>query len=128
VRSHAAGQLAEERFIELVGTARRRLADRAAALPAPRRSPADAALLVDDGLATGATAEAAVAELRATGTPWVGLVVPVADAAAWSRVRQLVDAAVALLVRTPLRAVSVDYRDFPQVSDHVVLADLARYG
>jgi putative phosphoribosyl transferase len=128
VRGHAAGRLPDERFSELVAAARRRLADRAAALPAPRRSAEDAALLVDDGLATGATAEAAAAELGATGAPWVGLAVPVADATAWGRVRQSVDAAVALLVRRPMRAVSIDYRDFAQVADDVVLADLARYG
>lgn len=130
VRGRAARVLAdvgEARFAELVASARGRLADRAASLPAPT-GPADtAALLVDDGLATGSTAEVAIAELRALGAPWVGLAVPVADATAWARVREQVDAAVTLAERSPMRAVSVDYRDFTQLDDDVVLAALERY-
>jgi putative phosphoribosyl transferase len=130
VRSRAAGLLTgvgDQRLSELVATARRRLAVRAAALPAPTRSPDSSALLVDDGLATGSTAEAAIAELRATGAPWIGLAVPVADSRAWQRVRRQVDAGVTLRQRTPMQAVSVDYRDFAQLADDVVLAALARY-
>jgi putative phosphoribosyl transferase len=130
IRSDAAGRLfgaEDERSAELVAAARRRLADRIATLPPPTRPVGDLALLVDDGLATGATAEVAIAELRVTGAAWVGLAVPVADATAWRRVRAQVDAAVALVERSPMRAVSVDYRDFPQLDDEVVLAALARY-
>jgi predicted phosphoribosyltransferase len=131
VRSQAAGRLTgvdAERFAELVAAARRRLADRAATLPAPTRSAEAATLLVDDGLATGSTAEAAIAELRATGSPWVGLAVPVADATAWQRVQGQVDAAVTLVERFPMHAVSVDYRDFTQLADDVVRTALERYG
>jgi predicted phosphoribosyltransferase len=39
-----------------------------------------------------------------------------------------VDAAVTLLERSPMRAVSVDYRDFTQLADDVVRAALQRYG
>ena len=117
----------DERYADLLAAARRRLADRAATLPAPRRSADGLALLVDDGLATGATAEAAIAELRVTGAPWVGLAVPVADASAWRRVGAQVDASVTVLQRSPMQAVSVDYRDFAQLDDAVVLAALARY-
>lgn len=130
VRSVAAGQLSgvdDERFTELVGVARRRLAQRARTLPAPADLLGAAVLLVDDGLATGSTAEAAVDELRALGARWVGLAVPVADETAWRRVQLRLDAAVALLVRSPMRAVSVDYRDFRQLDDDVVLAALARW-
>jgi putative phosphoribosyl transferase len=130
VRSRMAGLLTgvdDERLAELIATARRRLADRVARLPAPTSSPDSSALLVDDGLATGATAEAAIAELRATGAPWVGLAVPVADSRAWQRVREQVDAGVTLRERAPMQAVSVDYRDFAQLEDDVVLAALARY-
>jgi putative phosphoribosyl transferase len=128
VRGRAADLVPEHRFADLVDDARRRLTDRAAALPAPHRTAEDGALLVDDGLATGATAEAAIVELRAVGTPWVGLAVPVADADAWQRVREQVDAGVTLLERSPMRAVSVDYRDFAQLGDDAVLAALERYG
>jgi putative phosphoribosyl transferase len=127
VRGEAAGWLSDEsQFSALVDEARRRLAARAATLPVPVRPADSPALLVDDGLATGATAEAAIAELRAAGAPWVGLAVPVADATAWHRVAQQVDAAVALVVRRPMRAVSVDYRDFTQLDDDAVRAALAR--
>jgi putative phosphoribosyl transferase len=130
VRGEAAGWLTDtddSRFRALVDDARRRLADRAAVLPPAVRPVDTPALLVDDGLATGATAEAAIAELRAAGAPWVGLAVPVADATAWRRVAGQVDAAVTLVTRRPMRAVSVDYRDFTQLADDAVLAALARY-
>jgi putative phosphoribosyl transferase len=130
VRSRAAeqfGGIDDERFTQLVAAARRRLADRAATLPAPTPSPEASLLLVDDGLATGSTAEAAIAELRATGAPWVGLAVPVADSTAWQRVRGQVEAAVTLVERSRMRAVSVDYRDFTQLTDDVVLTALERY-
>jgi len=130
VRSAVAGLLAgvdDDRYAELTADARRRLAERAAALPEPGPLPDGAVLLVDDGLATGSTVEAAVAELR-TGQPdWLGLAVPVADATAWQRVRPLVDGGVVLLQRTPMRAVSVDYADFTQLHDDVVRAALARW-
>jgi predicted phosphoribosyltransferase len=35
---------------------------------------------------------------------------------------------VTLVERSPMRAVSVDYRAFPQLADDAVLAALARYG
>ena len=117
----------EARFAELAAAARRRLAERATLLP-PSTGPLDTvALLVDDGLATGSTAEAAIIELRALGAPWVGLAVPVADATAWQRLRPRLDGAVTLLERRPMRSVSVDYRDFTQVADDVVLAALTRW-
>ena len=130
VRSAVACRLAgvdDDRYAGLTADARRRLAERAAALPEPGPPPDGAVLLVDDGLATGSTVEAAVAELR-TGQPdWLGLAVPVADATAWQRVRPLVDGGVVLLQRAPMRAVSVDYADFTQLRDDVVRAALARW-
>ncbi|MEU2350486.1 phosphoribosyltransferase family protein [Modestobacter sp. NPDC049651] len=117
----------DERFRALAAAARERLADRLTALPPPAAPDGDV-LLVDDGLATGATAEAAVAELRATGAGWLGLAVPVADASAWSRVRPAVDGGVALVQRAPLRAVSVDYADFRQLTDAETRAALAAAG
>jgi predicted phosphoribosyltransferase len=42
-------------------------------------------------------------------------------------VREQVDAGVTLKKRAPMQAVSVDYRDFAQLEDDVVLAALARY-
>jgi putative phosphoribosyl transferase len=130
VRSEEVGQVIgmdDARFAALTGDARRRLATRTAALPDPGLPPDGSVLLVDDGMATGSTVEAAVAELR-TGYPgWLGVAVPVTDAAAWGRVRPLVDGGVALVQRSPMRAVSVDYADFTQLDDDVVRDALARW-
>ncbi|WP_138733429.1 phosphoribosyltransferase family protein [Modestobacter excelsi] len=131
VRSATAGQVTgvdDARYAALTADARRRLADRAAALPEPGTPPDGSVLLVDDGLATGSTVEAAIAELRAGRPGWLGLAVPVADATAWARVRPRVDGGVALLQRTPMRAVSVDYGDFTQLDDDVVRDALTRWG
>jgi putative phosphoribosyl transferase len=131
VRSRATGSVPgvdDARYAALTADARRRLADRAARLPEPGAPAHGSVLLVDDGLATGSTVEAAIAELRAVHPGWLGLVVPVADATAWARVRPLVDGGTALLQRTPMRAVSVDYADFTQLDDHVVREALARWG
>jgi predicted phosphoribosyltransferase len=128
VRSEVACQVAgvgDARFAALTADARRRLAARTGALPAAGSLPDGPALLVDDGLATGSTVEAGVAEVRAGEPSWLGLAVPVADATAWSRVRPLVDAGVTLVLRDPMRAVSVDYAAFPQLADDVVRAALA---
>jgi predicted phosphoribosyltransferase len=43
-------------------------------------------------------------------------------------VQRQVDAAVTLVERFPMHAVSVDYRDFTQLADDVVRAALERYG
>jgi putative phosphoribosyl transferase len=131
VRSGSACRAAgvdDARFATLTDEARRRLALRAAALPPPGPRPDGSVLVVDDGLATGSTVEAAVAELRTGDPDWVGLAVPVSDARSWARVRPLVDGGVALLQRRPMTAVSVDYADFTQLADDVVRAALERSG
>lgn len=82
-------------------------------------------IIVDDGLATGATARAACQVARAHGAERVVLAVPVAPSG-WRR--QFAGAADELVcVTTPLgfSGVSAHYRDFPQVPDDDVLACLA---
>ncbi|TRW43462.1 phosphoribosyltransferase family protein [Georgenia yuyongxinii] len=85
-------------------------------------------VLVDDGIATGATARAAVAVLRARGAARVVLAVPVAAADSLEALRPLVDDIVCLLVPDELYAVGAWYDDFRQVDDAVVreLLDAAR--
>ncbi|WP_448071428.1 phosphoribosyltransferase family protein [Georgenia yuyongxinii] len=85
-------------------------------------------VLVDDGIATGATARAAVAVLRARGAARVVLAVPVAAEDSLETLRPIVDDVVCLLVPDELFAVGAWYDDFRQVDDAVVreLLDAAR--
>ncbi|GAA3013310.1 phosphoribosyltransferase family protein [Streptomyces fulvorobeus] len=83
-------------------------------------------ILVDDGIATGATAEAACAVVRAHGAARVVLAVPVAPPGAVDQLRTRADDVVCLH-RPPLfSAVGEWYRDFSQTPDGEVVALLAR--
>lgn len=82
------------------------------------------AVLVDDGVATGATARAAIAGLRAQGVRRIVLAVPVAPRALASALREEVDDFVCLSEPASFRSVSEAYRDFRQVSDAHVVACL----
>ncbi len=85
-----------------------------------------AVLLVDDGLATGATARAAVRSVREQGARKVFLAVPVAATDALDRLAALVDGAAALVVDPGFDAVGRYYRDFSATTDEEVLALLRR--
>jgi len=79
-------------------------------------------VVVDDGIATGATARAALAVARAHGAARVVLAVPVAaDQTLWS-FEEAADEIVALVRPTDLVAVGRWYRDFDQTSDEEVAA------
>lgn len=86
------------------------------------------ALVVDDGLATGATALAAVDAVRARGAPEVWVCVPVGPPDTVSALGETADRVVVVHVPRHLGAVGVWYRDFGQVGDHDVqtLLDQAR--
>jgi predicted phosphoribosyltransferase len=84
------------------------------------------ALLVDDGLATGATMRAAVAAVRRAGPERVVVAVPVASPEAYDALRRDVDDLVCLFTPEPFRAVGLWYRDFRQTEDDEVRALLAR--
>jgi len=79
-------------------------------------------LLVDDGLATGATAEAAVQAARAKGARRVIMAAPVAATSAWKRLARVADDIVVLTVDPNLDAVGHYYREFSQTTDEEVLA------
>ncbi|MFF4701461.1 phosphoribosyltransferase family protein [Streptomyces chattanoogensis] len=80
------------------------------------------AILVDDGIATGATAAAACEVVRAQGAGRVVLAVPVAppDAAAWLRTKA--DEVVCLSTPAAFSAVGEWYQDFSQTPDEEVIA------
>lgn len=84
------------------------------------------ALVVDDGLATGSTALAAVSVLIELGADAVWVAVPVAPAAPLGRLETLVDRVVTLHRPAGFGAVGSWYRDFTQTSDDEVADLLAR--
>ncbi|MEV6675442.1 phosphoribosyltransferase family protein [Streptomyces erythrochromogenes] len=115
----AAVEHAEE--AELARQARRFRGDR-------HRVPLDGrtVIVVDDGIATGATAAAACRVVRAQGAARVVLAVPVAAPDAVARMRGETDEVVCLSAPRAFRAVGEWYRDFSQTSDEEVVALLAR--
>ncbi|MBA5637665.1 phosphoribosyltransferase [Duganella sp. LX20W] len=84
------------------------------------------AILVDDGIATGATMEAAVKALYHAGLARVVVAVPVASAEAVHTLRPQVDQLVCLTVPEPFFAIGIWYDDFEQTSDAEVIALLQR--
>lgn len=84
------------------------------------------AILVDDGIATGATMRAAVSALRAAEPGRIVVAVPVAPPDACARLEQEADELVCLARVEPLGAVGSWYRDFPQVTDGEVRELLER--
>ncbi|WP_217645560.1 phosphoribosyltransferase [Oceanisphaera psychrotolerans] len=83
-------------------------------------------LLVDDGLATGATMEAAIRAVRSQGPAHLGVAVPVSSAEAAARATALVDEFTALVVSDNLGSVGQFYDDFSQTSDREVCMLLAQ--
>ncbi|PXY22269.1 phosphoribosyltransferase [Prauserella muralis] len=79
-------------------------------------------VLVDDGVATGATVRAALRVLRARGAGRVVLAVPVAPADVLEELAASADHTVCPNPRVWMRAVGHAYRDFPEVTDAQVIA------
>jgi putative phosphoribosyl transferase len=79
-------------------------------------------LIVDDGLATGATAEAAVLAARERGAASVVVAVPAASTSAFERLSRVADRVLALTVDPGFTSVGRYYWSFPQTSDEEVLA------
>ncbi|MEW1675128.1 alpha/beta family hydrolase [Streptomyces noursei] len=93
-----------------------------------RRLPLDGrtAIVIDDGIATGATAAAACRVVRAQGAARVVLAVPVAPPDAAARLRTAADEFVCLSTPYAFSAVGEWYRDFSQTSDDEVIALLSQ--
>jgi putative phosphoribosyl transferase len=84
------------------------------------------AIVVDDGIATGATMEAALHATRRAGPRRLVLAVPVAPPDTIARLRPQVDEIECLLTPADLGAIGRFYADFRQLSDGEVIALLER--
>jgi putative phosphoribosyl transferase len=82
-------------------------------------------ILVDDGLATGATMRAAVRAVRTQAPARIVVAVPVASADTAEDLRREADLVVTVATPEPFVAVGCWYRDFDQVSDAQVQRLLA---
>jgi putative phosphoribosyl transferase len=84
------------------------------------------AIVVDDGVATGGTAIAALRWARGAGAERVVLAVPVAPGRSLGRLRDEADEVVVLSAPDPFSAVGEWYRSFRQTSDREVVDALTR--
>ena len=83
-------------------------------------------LLVDDGLATGASMRAAVASIRPLEPARIVVAIPVADPSVCNRLAQEADEVVCLYTPPHLNAVGQWYEDFSQTTDEEVRDILTR--
>tara|TARA_R110000744_G_scaffold125730_11_gene231740 strand:- start:33335 stop:33991 length:657 start_codon:yes stop_codon:yes gene_type:complete len=83
------------------------------------------AIIIDDGIATGATVRAALKGLRLRGPKQIVLAIPVAPPDTVAQLRREVDDLVCLEQPAGFGAIGMYYRDFGQVSDAEVVALLA---
>ncbi len=83
-------------------------------------------ILVDDGIATGATVRAALRAARRSAPRRLLLAVPVASPQALRSLAAEVDKIVCLEPLSDLAATSMAYREFPQVSDSEVISLMQR--
>lgn len=81
-------------------------------------------ILVDDGIATGATMLAAVRSARQAGAARVIAAAPVAAAESVDRLGRYADEVVVLQTPSPFMAIGQWYRQFDQLSDQQVLSSL----
>lgn len=116
-------QVADESFAAVADEERRELEQRVAKYRAdaeqvsPERH---TAIIVDDGLATGSTALAAVQVVHALGASEVWLAVPVAPRSPLGELEEKADRLVVLSRPRNFGAVGIWYRDFNQTTDEEV--------
>lgn len=85
------------------------------------------AIVVDDGIATGATSRAALRATRLRKPREVVLAVPVAPTEALAAMREEADHVVCLEDHEPFGAIGLYYSDSRQVSDQEVIETLAQF-
>lgn len=113
-----------DREIAAVAAAEEQELDRRERAYRGRRRPADptgkTVILVDDGLATGATMRAAGAVIRGQGPRRLIVAVPVGAAATCAELRALADEVVCVRMPEPFHSVGEWYEDFQPTSDDEV--------
>ncbi|MEV1286741.1 phosphoribosyltransferase family protein [Micromonospora sp. NPDC049679] len=131
LNAEVAGRLDPEEIAEVVRAETEEL-QRRAELYRPGRPPLDlrdrTVVIVDDGLATGATIRAAVMVCRRLCAHRIMVAVPVGSVGACSAVSAVADELLCLLRPADFRAVGQFYEDFEQVSDDEVTATLSGRG
>jgi putative phosphoribosyl transferase len=85
-------------------------------------------IVVDDGMATGATARAALRLLREDAPASITLAVPVSSPEALELAARLADRVVCLEAPRNFMAVGAFYRDFAQTTDSEVIALVEKFG
>jgi predicted phosphoribosyltransferase len=121
--------ISEEQIRRAVETELRELERREAAYRGGRDPPnleGKTVILVDDGLATGATMRAAALAVRNYNPERVVVAVPVAAGQTCDEFRDDVDDIICAVTPSPFHAVGLWYEDFSQTSDEEVRELLAR--
>ena len=85
------------------------------------------AIVVDDGIATGATMRAALRATRMRNPKRLVLAVPVGPTDSVAEMREEADDVVCLETHVYFAAIGVFYRDFRQISDEEVIETLKRF-
>ena len=120
-----AGYLEQEKQIQLETLRRRR------AQYTPARPPLDPkgriVIVVDDGLATGASMIAALHAVRARQPQWLICAIPVAAPDGLERIRPIADEVVCLSAPAGFHSVGEHYQDFAQVEDDEVISILKQH-
>jgi putative phosphoribosyl transferase len=122
----SAEYIAAERQRALAEIERRRKVYLGARSPAPVKG--RTVIVVDDGIATGGTARAALKALRKAGAGHIVLAVPVAPADTIETLAGDADEIVCLAAPRQFHAVGQHYDDFRQTSDEEVMRLLAEAG
>ena len=85
------------------------------------------AIVVDDGIATGATMRAALRATRMRKPKWLVLAVPVGPTDSVAAMREEADDVVCLEAHALFGAIGFFYEDFQQISDEEVIETLKRF-
>lgn len=121
--------IGQEQLDRAVAAEMRELERREAAYRGDREPPeleGKTVILVDDGLATGATMQAAAIAVRRRNPAKIVVAVPVAAAETCEAFRDIVDEIICGVTPRPFHAVGLWYDDFSQTSDEEVRELLAR--
>jgi putative phosphoribosyl transferase len=125
IAPYAASEGADDAYLSLQKHAQLELLRKRRMSYTPGRLPIDAAgrvaIVVDDGLATGATMIAALHAVRAKVPQKLVCAVPVAAPDSVERIRPYADEIVCIQMPVQFRAVGQFYRSFPQVMDDEVI-------